>query len=184
MDNRKPLGDLKVKAAIKALALLLPLLGLVGCATQRFNGGRPATTRENVGQILNQPFADLNVSQSNIPPLLLRAELAPYALPNEPGCPGLSREISSLTALLGPDLAPSSKNDNTKSGAQISGGDAWSAARNAVNGLIPFHSVVRWISGADRYDKEVERAILAGFVRRAYLEGSRDQQGCSMTAER
>ena len=101
---------------------------------------------------------------------------AAYALPTEPGCAGLSNEISALTALLGPDLAPSSEKGNTMLVSRFSGEDAWSAARNAVDGMIPFHSVVSWISGADLHDKEVERAFLVGSVRRAFLEGMRYQQ--------
>jgi hypothetical protein len=164
----------------------LPLL-LAGCVThQPVNRltAEPATTRENVGRVINQPIQDLNLSNSAIPALLRRAEANPYLLSSQPLCSDLQREIDALTFLLGPDLgvrASSNATGRTVAGAETA---AWGAARSAADSWIPFRGVVRWVTGAERKEQEAEYALVSGFARRAYLKGFAAAQGCAATAQK
>jgi hypothetical protein len=49
---------------------------------------------------------DLNVVKTEIPPLLLQAQAAPYALPASRDCPALQAEWLRYTEVLGPDWTP------------------------------------------------------------------------------
>jgi hypothetical protein len=52
------------------------------------------------------------------------------------------------------------------------------AVRSTAEGLIPFRSWVRKLTGAERYTKRVATAIATGTVRRAFLKGVRLSKGC------
>ena len=171
--------------AMLAVWLMPPLLA--GCAAhQPVNRitTEPATTRENVGRVINQPFQDLNLSNSTIPALLRRAEANPYLLPPHSVCSDLQREIDALTLLLGPDL--NARISSAASGRMVAGAEsaAWGAARSAADSWIPFRGVVRWMTGAQRKEQEAEYAIVSGFARRAYLKGFAAAQGCVFTAQK
>jgi hypothetical protein len=166
----------ETKGSDMRLNLVGAVLGTVlaaGCATS-YRDPASASSGDRMEAVANQPFADLNLSGVEIPPILVRARSDPFAMPGD--CDGIDREIAGLSHFLGPALssrkkpAPSGNND-----ADF----AWGAARGAVGGLIPFRGVVRWISGADRRDRHVQEAVLAGYVRRAYLEGIREGQNCT-----
>lgn len=153
---------------------------LVGCATQSQlpTRERPdAQTR--IGAMVNQPFADLNISGTEIPPLLQRAAAAPYAEPAKIDCDSLRARIDSLSAILGPDIASTKSDADGAILSEQSAGDAvWGAAQSAASGWIPFRGVIRFVTGADRHDRRVAAAIVAGFVRRAYLKGMRAHLSC------
>jgi hypothetical protein len=136
------------------------------------NAAYSPTTGEKMDQVVNQPFSDFNLSNTEIPILLAKVSAAPYAPPAENTCPGLRKEIAALGQVLGPDIEPTvfDKNGNIISGGRA-GEAAWGSARGAAEGWIPFHGVVREMSGAASHDRMVQQAILAGFVRRAYLKG-------------
>lgn len=153
----------------------LAILALAGCAAPTVaerNSAYSATTGEKMDRVANQPLSDLNLSNTDIPPLLQKVMAAPYAAPAENDCRGMKKEIADLDRTLGPDVEPTVIDKN---GTIISGGRAgelaWGTARGAAEGWIPFHGVVREISGAAHHDEIVQRAIAAGFVRRAYLKG-------------
>ena len=45
--------------------------------------------------------------------------------------------------------------------------------------VVPFRTTgLRKLSGAERYSKQVQAAIVAGTVRRSFLKGIRFAQGC------
>lgn len=96
-------------------------------------------------------------------------------------CVGLQYDTDMLSRVLGPDLtAPKPGEDEEPIITEESAGEAaWSAARSAAVGWIPFRGVVRFITGAERRDRRMKQAVLAGFVRRAYLKGLREQQNCA-----
>ncbi len=170
-QNRPPI-------AFRVGVLLLLLVGTAACSTPAEPGKAP-TTEQRVGGILNQPLNDLNIDSDDIPVLLAQAVKAPYAPPPQADCVGLTRDIAQLDRALGPDLAPPKPGDDKPIISEDSASSAaWDAARSAAVGWIPFRGVVRFITGADRHDARVKQAILAGFVRRAYLKGLQTNLAC------
>ena len=141
---------------------------------------------DRVGQAAITPLSDLNVVQEKIPEVLRHAkDVGPYALPEKVECAAVQDEISRLTAALGPDL----DDPNTKGKASLldRGTDAAENygvgfVRRTVEGLVPFRSWVRKLTGAEKHSKEVAGAIMAGGVRRAYLKGMRRGMGCPVPA--
>jgi hypothetical protein len=170
------------------------LLTLVACSkpatTPGSNAGAVGTTETppisaQMSGVASSPLNDLNLVQAKIPPALLLAQKAPYAPPTDPGCDGLANEIRQLDAALGPDLDASaihSESGLVERGRSEAGEAAVGALRHTAEGLIPFRGWVRKLSGAERYSKQVLEAITAGIVRRAYLKGLGQAQGCSAPA--
>ena len=56
------------------------------------------------------------------------------------------------------------------------------SVRNATRGIIPFRGLVRQVTGAQRHQKDMDRAIQAGKVRRAYLKGVGMNKNCAPPA--
>jgi hypothetical protein len=158
------------------------ILVLAGCSAptiEERNSANSPSTGERAGQVVNRPLSDLNLSQTAIPPLLVQASLAPYAPAADPSCAGMQKESNALTQILGPDIRPAKQDKN---GGFISEQDAGETAWNTADGLadswIPFHGVLRALTGAQQHEQMVDHAILAGFVRRAYLEGMQASRLC------
>lgn len=155
---------------------------LAGCATGRSDGSAQIQTtaqanQENVGGVVSAPLRDVNVLRTKIPPLLLEAMADPYARPPDPaGCKELAETVAPLDEALGPDLdAPEPDEDDLmQRGRKTTMGAMASLASDA----IPFRGWVRKLSGAERHDQMVQSAIIAGAVRRAYLKGLGESQGC------
>ena len=136
------------------------------------------------------PLEDLNIKQREIPPLLKKAAADPYALPPKTKCPEIQEELAQLDGLLGPDIRPTGIEyaDNetilsdvqnieipdtaalTKSGIEFARDSLMSTIRSHTS-VIPFRSIVRRVTGADRHQRQVEEAYQAGKLRRAYLKG-------------
>ncbi|MBL8518808.1 MAG: hypothetical protein JNM76_17720 [Betaproteobacteria bacterium] len=138
-------------------------------------------TTSAVGDAVRTPFSDLNLVRKDIPDILRTAHKEPYAIPKETSCDGIAKEVSALDTVLGADLdTPADANNPSliERGAEALGDSAGGAIRGAVEGLIPYRSWIRRLSGADRYSREVFAAIAAGTVRRAYLKGIGQAQGC------
>jgi len=168
------------KILVWTILFLAP--GLSACAGKNIenrNIAHSPSTRERATDIVDQPWYDLNLSRTAIPPLLIEASAAPYAPPSKPGCAGLVHEIGSLNEILGPDLRPAAINKHGSLLSKKQADDAsWGVARGFVDGFIPFRGVIRVFSGADEHENAIAHAILAGFVRRAYLEGLKKEQSC------
>jgi len=144
----------------------------------------PPITKQLVGAA-TAPLNDLNLLRAKIPTVLLAAHKAPYGPPMEPGCAGLAAEIRLLDAALGEDLdVPSApgQRDLFEQGRAVVDDAAVGAVRHAAEGLIPYRGWVRKLSGAERYSRLVTGAIGAGIVRRAYLKGLGQSQGCQAPA--
>lgn len=148
------------------LSLLLLALGLAACSS---------TTRQ-VGDAAVTPLRDLNVVKAEIPPLLQQAQEAPYALPAARDCAALGAAVKALGEVLGPDLdaPPEAKPDAVERGQAEVG----KALTRAAEGAVPFRGWVRKLSGAERQERRVARAIEAGEARRAFLRGIAVGQGC------
>jgi len=155
-----------------SLLSLLALLGFSACS-------KPQTAR--MTSAATTPLGDLNLVRAKIPPVLLAAQKTPYGTPVDPSCEGLATEVRLLDAALAPDLdAPPASGSPSliERGRTEADGAAVGALKHTAEGLIPFRGWVRKLSGAERYSKLVTDAITAGIIRRAYLKGLGQAQGC------
>lgn len=161
-------GD--VRTAGLAVLGAAAVLGLSACATM------PASTAERtnrLGTAATQPLRDLNIQRQDPAPALAAALLAPYAAPVPMDCPTLNGEIGVLGAALGPDL------DDVAYDSQRPG-MAQELVEGAIRDLVglPYRGVVRRVTGADARDRIARKALLAGYVRRAWLKGLAANLGC------
>lgn len=136
-------------------------------------------------QAATTPLSDLNIVRAEIPAPLAAAQKGPYAPPAERSCSALGAEIQSLDGVLGADLDTPPDPDRpslVERGAGAVGNAAVGAIRGAAEGLVPYRSWVRKLTGAERYSREVAAAIAAGTIRRAYLKGLGLAGGCAAPA--
>ncbi|HYD80529.1 MAG TPA: hypothetical protein VEC06_12035 [Paucimonas sp.] len=153
-------------------ALVAAALALAGCST---------SGQSRIGTAATTPLSDLNIVRADIHPVLEQAKKEPYALPSERGCADLAAQIGKLDEALGPDLdAPPSESEH---GLLERGGDtledsAIGAFQRTAEGVIPFRSWIRKLTGADQHARHLAAANAAGIVRRAFLKGIGAAQGC------
>ncbi len=172
-------------------ALALASLLLLGACSMLPKG--PDTNRQRaqdagvtnrMGHAAMTPLGDLNLVQTEIPAALKEATAGPYAVPGDLTCPHLNEMIGALDDALGPDLDRPRNGKDTDlldQGVDMAEDASVSAVRRTVEGFVPFRSWVRKLSGAERHSKRVSSAITAGTMRRAYLKGLRQGQGCTQT---
>ena len=55
-------------------------------------------------------------------------------------------------------------------------------AQSVVGSFIPFRGIIREISGANKHEDELQDAIVAGMMRRAFLKGMGLKLGCAYPA--
>jgi hypothetical protein len=157
---------------MKAVVFLVSAVLLASCTSQQSSGIESAATA---------PLSDLNLVNAPIPEVLVVAQRAPYAQPASTGCGALVADIRALDEVLGADLdtPPTDANPGLvdRAGALVVD-QATSSLRRTAEGVIPFRSWVRKLTGAERYSRQVSAAIAAGTVRRAFLKGVAVAQGC------
>ena len=156
---------------------------LSGCATKSTAPNTDTSAR--IGEAVTAPLADLNLIRTKIPEALIEAKQDPYRHPADVTCPSIESEVAALNQALGPDLdirrlVP--EQDLLGKGGTLVGDSAIGALRDTTEGVIPFHGWVRKLTGAERHSKEVAGCIAAGIVRRAYLKGLGEAQGCEAPA--
>lgn len=137
--------------------------------------------RESVEGAVTQPLRDFNVVRTKIPDVLLMALADPYERPPKNWrCPQLIALVRPLDAALGPDidLLPAGDEDLM----DRSRSTALGAAADLASDAIPFRGWVRKLTGAERHDKLVQSAIVAGNTRRGYLKGLGEARGCNPPA--
>jgi len=153
-----------------------------GCTTiSRVHPHRVTTTsqaeRESVSGAVSAPLRDLNLLRTKIPAVLLEAAADPYYRP--PGkltCSDVTLMIRPLDIALGPDVdAPPPTGESLTDRGR---GATLGAVAGAASDVVPFHSWIRKLSGAERHDSYVQSAINAGGIRRAYLKGLGEANGC------
>jgi len=172
---------------MKQAVLLICTLTLLGaCATTPTgNPGRIQTTdqanRESLAGAATSPLRDMNVLRTKVPAVLVDALADPYASPPSRTCEALAGQIGPLTEALGPDLDVILA-EVKQTGQQMVGDQMMGMAVAAAQDLIPLRSWVRRLSGAERHDRLVRSAITAGVVRRAYLKGLGQADGCAAPA--
>lgn len=142
---------------------------------------------DRVGQAAITPLSDLNVVQEKIPEVLRHAKkVGPYAAPEKLECAVVQEEINRLTAVLGPDIDdPNTKNKLSLLDRGTDAAEDYGVGfvRRTVEGMVPFRSWVRKLTGAEKHSKEVASSIIAGGVRRAYLKGIRLGMACPVPAQ-
>ena len=131
----------------------------------------------NVTHAVEAPLHDLNLTRQKIPAVLLAAMADPYARVPDPGCRALDVRIADLGAALGPDFDQA----GTTEDPSINGKTrpiALSLAHGAAESILPFNRYVSTLTGAQRHDALVFKAIEAGSIRRGYLKGLGEAHGC------
>lgn len=138
------------------------------------------------GDAVTAPLEDLNLKRENIPQILADAIEKPYDLTGLDHCEAIAAEVGKLDALLGKDFdePPPPKDDRTmtQKGESMGNNAAVGAVRGAARSIIPFRGLVRQMTGADAHQKQVDTAIQAGKVRRAYLKGVGMNKNCAPPA--
>lgn len=138
-------------------------------------------------QTATQPLNDLNLVRSEIPPVLLAAMKAPYAEPAGHSCTTLASELQALDVALGSENDAKGQADPNlvERAVDAVGQAAVGTVKNTVNtvvdGVIPFRSWVRKLSGAEEHSSTAAAALQAGILRRAYLKGWSEGTGCNKT---
>ena len=157
------------------LLLTASALVLSGCASK---------TQKKVTNAATAPLSDLNLWGDDIPIVLQQARKHPYRPPTDTSCAALDAEITLLNEALGPDVDKNKdKVDPSllEQGSDIAEDSAIGALQRTTEGIIPFRSWVRKLTGAERRSKEVAASIRAGAVRRAFLKGIGAPQACVWT---
>ncbi len=138
------------------------------------------------GDAVMAPLEDLNLRKQEIPDILTRAITKPYDLTGLDSCENIAAEVSRLDALLGADFdeppPPPDQRNLAQKGGSAANKAAVGAVRNASRSIIPFRGIVRSVTGADAHQKQMDTAIQAGKVRRAYLKGVGMNKNCAPPA--
>lgn len=162
--------------SLRTLIPIAVLLALAGCASK---------TASRMGDAAMSPLGDLNIVRAKIPEVLQEAQRHPYQLPPGRNCTAIFEEIAKLDAVLGADLdAPAPENSPTMTdrGSEVVADQAVNAVQRTAEGLVPFRSWVRKLTGAERHAKQVAAANNAGSVRRAFLKGVALSRHCPVQA--
>jgi hypothetical protein len=136
--------------------------------------------KDQITDAATTPLNDLNLVKVDIPPVLVAAQQGPYLPPLKQTCEEIINQVSELDAVLGADVDVPGKPKPglVERGAKAAGNAAVGAFRGVAEGIVPYRSWVRKLTGAERYSKEVAAAISAGTVRRAFLKGIGYANGC------
>ena len=142
--------------------------------------------QETFGDAVMAPLEDLNLRRQEIPEILQYALRHTYDLKGLDSCEAITAEVERLNEVLGDDFdePPPPEDDSTltQKGGRAAKKGAMGAVRGAARGIIPFRGVVRQMTGADRHEKEMLRAIKAGGERRSYLKGIGMNRNCAPPA--
>jgi hypothetical protein len=142
-------------------------------------------TYRGVGTAVTAPLRDLNLTRQEVPVVLLAAMDAPYQTRTVSDCQSIASEVAALDLTLGPDLdTPKVKRDANyyRLGADEAAEAALDSVKDAAEGLLPYRSWIRQLSGAKANEKRVKEAVYAGSVRRAFLKGIGEHRGCASPA--
>lgn len=171
----------RFRTADKPIASILLAAMLAACSTPPATPEAQSKAGPQLAQAATTPLGDLNLVRAEIPAVLATAHKAPYAVPADSGCVALAAEVQALDAVLGADLDTPATPSNPGL-VERGGGAATDVVRGAAEGVVPFRSWIRKLSGAERYAKEVAAAIAAGSIRRGFLKGLGQAAGCPAPA--
>jgi len=160
---------------MRAVGLILAAAAL---ALGACSSGRTADTRRGVTDAAVIPLRDVGLVRPEIP-LLLRNLQYPYSTATLSDCAAVTHEIGQLDAVLGPEsYQPGPDRNIWDRGGDFIEDQAIDAAQDTAEGLIPFRSWVRRISGASRAERDALRAFANGQQRRTFLRGYGASLGC------
>lgn len=137
-----------------------------------------------MGNAAMAPLGDLNIVRTDIPDVLIEAQRHPYQAPPDRSCAALAAEIAKLDAVLGADFdaqaqSPAHPPSLLDRGSDLAEDQAVGAVQRTAEGLVPFRSWVRKLSGAERHAKRMSEATSAGTARRAFLKGIAVSEHCA-----
>ena len=168
-----------MRRARDEFAIILTALAIAGGAAPIATAQTaidPANVR--VADIALQPLTELNLRHAKIAPILATARKKPYGLDAIDSCDAIASEVAALDAALGADI-------DTAEGKAVAtrfANGAGRLARSMIMSFVPFHAVIREVSGASARQHDFDRALYAGSVRRAYLKGIGEERGCAWPA--
>lgn len=153
----------------RALSCCIIFLSLPACATSSNNesAGEAAST------IASQPFRDLNLIRSEIPPALAQIT-DPYATSPVIECAWINYQLNELNQVLPPDeirAASVDERTNSEKSSDAVNEATNSAVSTAASSVMPARGIVRRLSGASRNEKAYNDAVERGKIRRGYLRG-------------
>ncbi|ESQ89877.1 hypothetical protein ABAC460_11285 [Asticcacaulis sp. AC460] len=138
------------------------------------------------GDAFTAPLEDFNLKRQDIPEILQNSVVRPYDLTGLDTCEAIASQVAQLDALLGRDFdeppPPKDERTNTEKGKEFANKQAVGAVRGATRSIVPFRGAIRYLSGADKHQKQLDNAIQAGKVRRAYLKGVGMNKNCAPPA--
>ncbi|WP_288485071.1 hypothetical protein [uncultured Novosphingobium sp.] len=154
----------------RPLCALMPIILLASSANAAEKPRRITDREPDAVDVAKTPMTDLNISKTEIPALLAEAQKRPYSLQNLQSCREIVAAVSELDAMLGPDIDLPQEQRSRLSEGRI--------AQWAVGTFIPFRSIIREISGANKQERSVLAAIQAGMTRRGFLKGVGATRNC------
>ncbi|WP_298326955.1 hypothetical protein [Asticcacaulis sp.] len=139
---------------------------------------------DGFGDAITAPLVDLNLKRKEIPPVLMRASKNTYDLANLENCESIAGEVALLDQALGPDFdePPPPEGTMTSRGGKMASDATLTAVRSAATDVLPMRGLIRKVTGAEKHQKAMDRAIAAGNVRRAYLKGIGMNKNCAPPA--
>ncbi|MGV6802145.1 MAG: hypothetical protein ACWA5L_09520 [bacterium] len=132
--------------------------------------------QEEMSQAAQSPLYDLNLKREEIPAELLILDNL-YSEPRQGKCSAAQYEVASLTRVLGPDPADSYVVGRDGRTYTLKPADALSST---LSGLIPYGDIVRYVTGASGHEKKRAEAFYKGQIRRAFLKGWMQNNGCEI----
>lgn len=150
------------------------------------------TQQSRLGNAAVTPLSDLNIVGDAIPVVLKAAMEEPiYGVPQARGCAEIKAQIAALNAVLPPDVDAPPPAESSASAAHASLGmslvergtaatedAAIAAVQRSAEGVLPFRTWIRKLSGAEAAAKKAVEAVAAGTARRTFLKGLSAGQNC------
>jgi len=157
----------------KRIVIMLLSLSVASCITReasQINASK--STESRIASAIVSPLSDFNIVQIAIPAVLSDAVKNPYRMPASNTCKELTEQVKLLDIALGPDFDAKDAADTQSyldQGQDFAQNEAIGSVERTIEGVVPFRSWIRKLSGAERRSKELSTAVAAGVVRRAFL---------------
>lgn len=168
-----------MRAHLYRAALVAALaLSASACSSSSKEESRIDSTRREMTNAAASPLRDVGIIRPDVPDLIGQLDYPYYTASLAGGCPAILYEIGRLDQVLGTEsYQPGEESSLTDRAADEASSAAVGAVEDAVN-IIPFRSVVRRASGAQQAQREAERAVRMGAMRRTFLRGYGAALGC------
>ncbi|MFZ4068839.1 MAG: hypothetical protein ACOYJ6_01900 [Caulobacterales bacterium] len=181
------------KATVTMLVSLSAAALATGCAARgdKPTPAEPEAPRKSANERMDEarrgmadaaisPFKDVGLVRPVVP-LMLQDLTYPYDVSSLAGsCVNVSYELGRLDATLGAETYQRGpKASMSERGLDQAQSEATKALRGAATDFIPFRSVVRRASGAEKAARQADRARQIGELRRSFLRGYGASLGCS-----